>query len=120
MAAALAGVIIGGPTLRLRSDYLAIVTLGFGEIVRFTARNLEITGGASGLSHIPEPSLFGWHIDSSIDFYYVFVVLAVLAYIASQRLFDSVWAGHGSTCATTRMPPRRWGSTGWRPNWRPM
>ncbi|MDF3918311.1 branched-chain amino acid ABC transporter permease [Salinicola salarius] len=89
MAAALAGIIIGGPTLRLRSDYLAIVTLGFGEIVRFTARNLEITGGASGLSHIPEPSLFGWHIDSSIDFYYVFVVLAVLAYIASQRLFDS-------------------------------
>ena len=43
LAAMLAGVIIGGPTLRLRSDYLAIVTLGFGEIVRFSARNLEIT-----------------------------------------------------------------------------
>ncbi|WP_251977791.1 branched-chain amino acid ABC transporter permease [Salinicola avicenniae] len=89
VAAAIAGIIIGGPTLRLRSDYLAIVTLGFGEIVRFTARNLEITGGASGLSHIPEPSLFGWRIDSAIDFYYVFVVLAILAYVASQRLFDS-------------------------------
>lgn len=45
----LAGIIIGGPTLRLRSDYLAIVTLSFGEIVRIAARNLEITGGASGL-----------------------------------------------------------------------
>jgi ABC-type branched-chain amino acid transport system, permease component len=57
LAACMAGVIIGGPTLRLRSDYLAIVTLGFGEIVRFSARNLEITGRASGLSNIPEPSL---------------------------------------------------------------
>ncbi|HHL34114.1 MAG TPA: branched-chain amino acid ABC transporter permease, partial [Desulfobulbaceae bacterium] len=55
----LAGLIIGGPTLRLRSDYLAIVTLGFGEIVRIIARNLEITGGASGLIGIDRPSIFG-------------------------------------------------------------
>ncbi|SDL94354.1 branched-chain amino acid transport system permease protein [Modicisalibacter muralis] len=89
VAAAVAGVVIGAPTLRLRSDYLAIVTLGFGEIVRFTARNLEITGGASGLFAIPEPSLFGWRIDSASDFFYVFAVLAVLAYIASQRLYHS-------------------------------
>src|SRR5699024_5430753 len=41
IAAILAGIIIGGPTLRLRSDYLAIVTLGFGEIVRITANNLK-------------------------------------------------------------------------------
>lgn len=89
LTASIAGVIIGGPTLRLRGDYLAIVTLGFGEIVRFSARNMEITGGASGLSRIPEPSLFGWRIDSAVDFYYVFAVLAVIAYIASQRLHDS-------------------------------
>jgi branched-chain amino acid transport system permease protein len=44
-AAVLAGIVIGGPTLRLRSDYLAIVTLGFGEIIRITANNLDITGG---------------------------------------------------------------------------
>ncbi|HAM43614.1 MAG TPA: branched-chain amino acid ABC transporter permease [Propionibacteriaceae bacterium] len=55
-----AGIIIGGPTLRLRSDYLAIVTLGFGEIIRLTARNLEITGGATGISGIPSWSFFGW------------------------------------------------------------
>lgn len=89
VAAAIAGVVIGGPTLRLRSDYLAIVTLGFGEIVRFSARNLDITGGASGLSGIQQPSLFGWKIDSAVEFYYVFVVLAILAIIASIRLSDS-------------------------------
>jgi branched-chain amino acid transport system permease protein len=55
LVTALAGVVIGGPTLRLRSDYLAIVTLGFGEIVRVTATNLEITGGATGIYGIPTP-----------------------------------------------------------------
>ena len=88
-AAALAGVIIGGPTLRLRSDYLAIVTLGFGEIVRLAARNLEITGAASGLSGIAQPAIFGWVINSATEFYYVFVVLAVGAVVASMRLADS-------------------------------
>lgn len=89
LAAALAGVIIGGPTLRLRSDYLAIVTLGFGEIVRLSARNLDITGKASGLSGIEQPWLFGWHIARPIDFYYVFCVLAILAILASVRLANS-------------------------------
>lgn len=87
--AMLAGVIIGTPTLRLRSDYLAIVTLGFGEIVRFSARNLDITGGASGISGIEQPWLFGWHINTPFEFYYVFVVLAILAVIASVRLQNS-------------------------------
>ena len=49
----LAGLIIGAPTLRLRSDYLAIVTLGFGEITRITAQNLTITGGPQGIYNIP-------------------------------------------------------------------
>ncbi len=89
VAAAIGGVIIGGPTLRLRSDYLAIVTLGFGEIVRLSARNLDITGKASGISGIQEPWLFGWHIDSYLDFYYVFCVLAILAVVVSVRLANS-------------------------------
>jgi len=88
-AAVVAGVVIGTPTLRLRSDYLAIVTLGFGEIVRFTARNLDITGGASGISGIQQPWLFGWHINTPFEFYYVFVVLAVIAVIVSVRLQHS-------------------------------
>ena len=88
-AAVVAGIVIGTPTLRLRSDYLAIVTLGFGEIVRFTARNLDITGGASGISGIQQPWLFGWHINTPFEFYYVFVVLAILAVIVSVRLQNS-------------------------------
>ncbi len=87
--AIIAGVVIGAPTLRLRSDYLAIVTLGFGEIVRITARNLRETGGASGLIGIDSPWLFGWHIRTPLDFYYVFCVLAILGVIASVRLANS-------------------------------
>ena len=87
--AIIAGVVIGAPTLRLRSDYLAIVTLGFGEIVRITARNLRETGGASGLIGIDSPWLFGWHIKTSLDFYYVFCVLVILGVIVSVRLANS-------------------------------
>jgi branched-chain amino acid transport system permease protein len=87
--AIIAGIIIGTPTLRLRSDYLAIVTLGFGEIVRLAARNLRETGGASGLSGIESPWLFGWHISTPLDFYYVFCVLAIIAVVVSVRLANS-------------------------------
>jgi len=85
----LAGIIIGGPTLRLRSDYLAIVTLGFGEIVRIIARNLEITGGASGLIGIERPAFFGIQLSQGIHFYYVFLLLAILACFTSYRLQNS-------------------------------
>ena len=88
-AATVAGLVIGTPTLRLRSDYLAIVTLGFGEIVRFSARNLDITGGASGISGIQQPWLFGWHINTPFEFYYVFLLLAIIAVIVSVRLQHS-------------------------------
>jgi branched-chain amino acid transport system permease protein len=58
--AMLAGVILGLPALRLRGDYLAIITLGFGEIVRIIAVNTEAIGGAAGITDIPGPSsLFG-------------------------------------------------------------
>ncbi len=86
LCAAVAGIIVGAPTLRLRSDYLAIVTLGFGEMVRITARNLSITGGASGLVGINRPHLFGWRLEQIGQFYYVFLLLAALAWIASARL----------------------------------
>ncbi len=85
----LAGIIIGGPTLRLRSDYLAIVTLGFGEIVRICARNIEITGGAGGLIGIERPYFFGLHLSQIVHFYYVFLLLAVLACFCSYRLQHS-------------------------------
>ena len=49
------GVLLGAPTLRVRGDYLAIVTLGFGEIIRLTAVNLDWLGGARGISNVPGP-----------------------------------------------------------------
>jgi branched-chain amino acid transport system permease protein len=56
VVAVIAGVLLGSPTLRLRGDYLAIVTLGFGEIVRITANNLDsLTVGPRGISSIPHP-----------------------------------------------------------------
>lgn len=60
IVAALSGFLLGFPVLRLRGDYLAIVTLGFGEIVRILLlNNTEITGGPNGISQIPKPTLFG-------------------------------------------------------------
>ncbi|SNT60946.1 branched-chain amino acid transport system permease protein [Actinomadura meyerae] len=90
-AAAAAGVVIGYPTLRLRSDYLAIVTLGFGEIIRITVVNLEVTGGPNGLTGIPPVALGGREIVVPRDFFYLALafftaVLAATALLARTRL----------------------------------
>jgi branched-chain amino acid transport system permease protein len=58
--AALAGLLVGIPTLRLRGDYLAIATLGFGEIIRVVILNLDFVGGARGFGDIPEYANFFW------------------------------------------------------------
>jgi branched-chain amino acid transport system permease protein len=88
--AVIAGVIIGGPTLRLRSDYLAIVTLGFGEITRIVARNLkDVTGGPSGLIGISRPHFFGLELNQIQHYYYAFFVLVLLAVFVSYRLQHS-------------------------------
>ncbi|MER7679240.1 MULTISPECIES: branched-chain amino acid ABC transporter permease [unclassified Streptomyces] len=74
MAASLVfGVLIGAPTLRLRGDYLAIVTLGFGEIFRITVNNLDgssgpnLTNGPNGISMIPDLNIFGFNFGNSHD-----------------------------------------------------
>lgn len=85
----LAGLIIGGPTLRLRSDYLAIVTLGFGEIIRLVANNLEITGGPSGIYGIPGLELFGINLQLPVPFYYVTLLVVTVFVLASARLSRS-------------------------------
>lgn len=60
LLAASFGILLGFPVLRLRGDYLAIVTLGFGEIIRIVLTNWsEVTGGPNGITGIPKPSLFG-------------------------------------------------------------
>ena len=67
LLAAACGILLGAPTLRLRGDYLAIVTLGFGEIVRILLlNNTEITGGPNGISQIPKPTFFGLEFNRSL------------------------------------------------------
>ncbi|WP_019241733.1 MULTISPECIES: branched-chain amino acid ABC transporter permease [Bacillus] len=87
--AAIAGIIIGTPTLRLRSDYLAIVTLGFGEIIRILAVNLNITGAAAGIYGIPQPKIGSYELSSQLDFYYLILAFAVLIILAVSRLGKS-------------------------------
>ena len=89
--AAFFGVLFGAPTLRLKGDYLAIVTLGFGEIVPIVARNIpSVTNGAMGLNGVAAPRLFGF--DFGIDatpYYYVGVAMVAFLILTSQRLKDS-------------------------------
>ena len=89
--AAFFGVLFGAPTLRLKGDYLAIVTLGFGEIVPIVARNTpSVTNGAMGLNGVAAPRLFGY--DFGVDatpYYYVGIALVALLIVTTQRLKDS-------------------------------
>ncbi len=102
--AALFGIMLGTPVLKLRGDYLAIVTLGFGEIIRIFMNNLNapvnITNGPQGISGIHGIRLFGWHLNRSIEigsytinsvteYYWVFLLLATLSVIVCYRLQDS-------------------------------
>ena len=89
--AAFFGVLFGAPTLRLKGDYLAIVTLGLGEIVPIVVRNTpSVTNGAMGLNGVAAPQLFGYGfgIDAT-PYYYVGVALVALLILTSQRLKES-------------------------------
>lgn len=86
----LAGLIIGAPTLRLRSDYLAIVTLGFGEITRITAKNLTITGGSTGIFGIPGFLKIGdFNFQDQVPFYYLTLLITAGLVLAAARLGKS-------------------------------
>ncbi len=107
--AALFGVLLGFPVLRLRGDYLAIVTLGFGEMIRIILINWSsLTGGSEGITQIPAPSFFGlqftptpaageagFHqffgltfagIHKLIFLYYIILVLALITHLFSERI----------------------------------
>ncbi len=102
--AAIAGVLLGTPVLKLRGDYLAIVTLGFGEIIRVFMNNLEhpvnITNGPRGLDRIDAMSIFGFSFGKTVDiggfqlppvtlYYYLFLLLVVASVIICHRLETS-------------------------------
>jgi branched-chain amino acid transport system permease protein len=90
---AISGILIGAPTLRLRGDYLAIVTLGFGEIVYLLLINLDrpinITGGASGIVSIDPPDFWLFTITRNGQYYYLFLAALALVLFVSARLRDS-------------------------------
>jgi branched-chain amino acid transport system permease protein len=104
LAAALAGLfgmLLGAPTLKLRGDYLAIVTLGFGEIIRVFLNNLDqpvnITNGPKGLNQIDPIHVFGVNLGKKIEFfgfeipsvslyYYLFLFLVLVTVLISYRL----------------------------------
>lgn len=91
--AAIFGILLGFPVLRLRGDYLAIVTLGFGEIIRLILENWgEFSQGPSGISNISRPSFFG--IDLSLEasivyMYYLMVIGVIITIFIVNRLQDS-------------------------------
>ncbi len=91
LVSGLFGLLLGLPTLRLRGDYLGIVTLGFGEIVRLVFLNwTSVTRGPLGLSGIPAPTMFGITLAGRQPFYYlclVFTLLTVFFFI--RRLISS-------------------------------
>ncbi len=86
LLAATAGVLLGIPVLRMRGDYLAIVTLGFGEIIRILLNNLrDFTNGSQGVVGIDKPILFGLEMRSGTHFYYmIFIFVVVIAFVANR------------------------------------
>ncbi|MBI2982591.1 MAG: branched-chain amino acid ABC transporter permease [Chloroflexi bacterium] len=89
--AAAFGVLLGAPTLRLRGDYLAIVTLGFGEIVPLVIRNTpEVTRGVQGMNPIGTPTIPGVRFGFEIEpWYYLALAILILSVILTARLRDS-------------------------------
>lgn len=84
-----AGVLLGIPTLRLRGDYLAIVTLGFGEIIRIVALNVSWTNGPNGISGIPMPPDLGpikFRLDDQKGFYWIVLIMILLTIWMIRRL----------------------------------
>jgi branched-chain amino acid transport system permease protein len=89
---ALCGLVLALPTMRLRGDYLAIVTLGFGEIVQDVLKNLDaITKGTQGLNPVPTPALFGYLFTTAnfVPWYYLFLALLLLAVALCSNLLHS-------------------------------
>jgi branched-chain amino acid transport system permease protein len=83
LLAAVAGLLVGIPTLRLRGDYLAIVTLGFGEIIRVVFQNMQSVGGARGLS-----VMHGW-----TNFFWAFGFAAVTVYVVTALVHSTYGRG---------------------------
>jgi branched-chain amino acid transport system permease protein len=88
----LAGLLVGAPVLKMRGDYLAIVTLGFGEIARFLALSdwfIPVLGGAQGIVHIPSAAVAGIELIGPQQLYYLVLFFALITLFITWRLEDS-------------------------------
>jgi branched-chain amino acid transport system permease protein len=92
LAAALAGIILGVPVLQMRGDYLAIVTMGFGEIIRILVLSDALRpwlGGAQGILSVPKISVLGFRLSGPQQILYLIAIAGLLAVFISRRLSDS-------------------------------
>jgi len=93
VAAGITGILLGLPALRLRGDYLAIVTLGFGEIIRIVMNNLDkpvnITNGPKGITPIQPPEIFGFTLNQSIHYYFIVIGIVFFVIFVTRRLEHS-------------------------------
>ncbi len=81
------GVVLGWPTIRTRGDYLALVTLGFGEMIRLLLRNWDsLTNGPRGIMNVPPPSLVGFVFATPVYYYYLGLLLGTAALILFQQV----------------------------------
>jgi branched-chain amino acid transport system permease protein len=92
IAAAISGILIGLPIMRLRGDYLAIVTLGFGEIIRILLKSdilKDFTMGPRGVRNIAGPTLFGRSFTSDVDYMYLIILAVLLSIFLAKRWQES-------------------------------
>jgi branched-chain amino acid transport system permease protein len=89
LMAAFTGILLGLPILNLRGDYLAIVTLGFGEIIRILLKSdllSSLTGGPSGIRNIAQPVIFGRQFSSDVDFMYMILIAVAIGMFVAYRI----------------------------------
>lgn len=88
----LIGIILGWPSLRIKGIYLALTTIGFGEIVRLLLANMAgITGGTHGVMNIPNYNFFGISIGNEKEFYYFLFAATIILVFAALRIIHSKW-----------------------------
>lgn len=85
----LLGYIVGLIVLRTRDDYLALASIAVAVIIQVIIKNADITGGPSGLTAVPPPSLFGWEIASDLAYYYYVVFAMVMGFIILKHIIES-------------------------------
>jgi branched-chain amino acid transport system permease protein len=94
LAAAIAGIMVATPVIRMRGDYLAIVTLGFGEIARILLNSEWLSpyfGGAQGITNIPDLQLGPFHFNTPQDYFYPIFLFVIIAAYITLALQNSRW-----------------------------